>query len=248
MHCKKKLSYRYLAGLLLAPLLGVLPGCNSTVGTSLPKGYKQVYSESFEQPAALAQFSFTEPAAFQYAAEASPGGSLELLRPAKYEPPVRSPFSIALIKGKQFGSFVLEADIMQTGREYGHQDMCFIFGFQDPSHFYYSHISRAMDDHANQVFIVNGSPRTKISTRTNTGNNWQNGSWHKLRIERRLENGLIRIFFDDMQTPIMEATDTTFGVGSIGFGSFDDTGKIDNIRIWSDRPAVAGPTFFQQIQ
>lgn len=238
---------RTLTILLLAPLVLLLPACQRNLPTDLPRSFKLVHSETFDQPAALSQFSYTEPAAWQYTTEASTGGSLELVRKANYEPEVRSPFSIALIKGKQFGSFVLEADIMQTGREYGHQDMCFIFGFQDPSHFYYSHISRSMDDHANQVFIVNAAPRTKISTRTNQGNNWRNGSWHKLRIERMLETGKIRIFFDDMQNPIMEATDTTFGVGSIGFGSFDDTGKIDNIRIWSDRPAVAGPTFFQPL-
>jgi len=34
----------------------------------------------------------------------------------------------------------------------------------------------------------------------------------------------------------MEATDTSFTEGRIGFGSFDDTGKIDNIRIWAPAP------------
>ncbi len=32
---------------------------------------------------------------------------------------------------------------------------------------------------------------------------------------------------------IMSAEDRTFGVGWLGFGSFDDTGKVDNIRVWA---------------
>ena len=31
---------------------------------------------------------------------------------------------------------------------------------------------------------------------------------------------------------IMTATDKTFVSGSIGFGSFDDSGKVRDIRIW----------------
>ena len=40
------------------------------------------------------------------------------------------------------------------------------------------------------------------------------------------------MYFDDMSTPIMEATDHHFDFGRIGFGSFDDTGRFDNIKIW----------------
>jgi hypothetical protein len=36
-----------------------------------------------------------------------------------------------------------------------------------------------------------------------------------------------------METPIMVANDKTFQFGYVGFGSFDDSGKIDNIRIWA---------------
>jgi hypothetical protein len=34
-----------------------------------------------------------------------------------------------------------------------------------------------------------------------------------------------------MNVPIMPAKDTTYGDGCIGVGSFDDSGKIDNIEI-----------------
>ena len=40
---------------------------------------------------------------------------------------------------------------------------------------------------------------------------------------------MIQIFFDDMKTPVMEATDKTFTWGRVGVGSFDDTGNWDDI-------------------
>ena len=42
---------------------------------------------------------------------------------------------------------------------------------------------------------------------------------------------MIRVYFDDMHTAIMEAKDTTFGPGQVGFGSFDDTARFDDIII-----------------
>jgi hypothetical protein len=43
----------------------------------------------------------------------------------------------------------------------------------------------------------------------------------------------------------MVTEDRTFADGRIGFGSFDDTGKIDNIRIWGPKVAeAAGPIRF----
>ena len=48
-----------------------------------------------------------------------------------------------------------------------------------------------------------------------------------------LADGSIRVYFDDMNTPIMEATDKAFGRGLVGFGSFDDVGRYRNIKIHS---------------
>ena len=43
---------------------------------------------------------------------------------------------------------------------------------------------------------------------------------------------MIKVYFDDMSAPIMEAEDRHFDFGKIGFGSFDDTGRVDNIKVW----------------
>ncbi|HTH49395.1 MAG TPA: hypothetical protein VMB21_17900 [Candidatus Limnocylindria bacterium] len=212
-------------------------------GAPLPAGYQLVYEQHFDSADALRGFAMTDPAAWKFATD---GGAfaLELADQSKYEPAFRSPFNIALIADRTFGDFVLEADLLQTGKEYGHRDMCLFFGVQDPSHFYYTHIATKGDDHAHNVFIVNGAPRLKFAKQTTVGVDWGTNAWHHVRLERRVGEGSVRVFFDDMTTPIMLAEDKTFGAGYVGFGSFDDTGKVDNIRIWSPNPPATKPTTF----
>jgi len=82
-----------------------------------------------------------------------------------------------------------------------------------------------------QIFIVNEKPRTKISTKTTKGTPWTD-EWHDVRISRNIECGEVQVYFDDMQTPAMTATDKTFGEGRVGFGSFDDIGNFDDVRIY----------------
>src|SRR5437867_163400 len=56
---------------------------------------------------------------------------------------------------------------------------------------------------------------------------------HKVRIERNTTDGTIKVYFDDLSKPIMVAKDKTFASGYVGFGSFDDKGKIDNVKVWA---------------
>ena len=100
-----------------------------------------------------------------------------------------------------------------------------------PAKYYYSHVATKTDDHAHNIFIVNEAARTKISTKTTQGVKWGQNVWHKVRLERDAKEGTIKVYYDDMTTPIMIATDKTFPNGYIGFGSFDDSGMIRSVRI-----------------
>ena len=59
-----------------------------------------------------------------------------------------------------------------TQEVYGHQDLCLFFGYQDASHFYYVHLGREADAHANSIFLVNGEPRVSIAQKRTDGTNW----------------------------------------------------------------------------
>ena len=153
---------------------------------------------------------------------------------SKYKPPHRSPYNISLLKDVVVGDFELTARVLSTHPHYGHRDVGLFFGYQDPAHFYYVHLGKKADDHANQIFIVNAKPRTKISLKTTKGTNWDD-KWHDVKIVRSAgdgkDSGTIEVFFDDMKTPVMIAKDKTFTWGRIGLGSFDDTGDWDDVRL-----------------
>lgn len=220
----------YLIGSFVLPLSAQSP--IQSAAAHVPAGYKLVYEQHFDSVEALLGLACTDTGAWRFAAD-DKSFALELARQSQYQPAFRSPLNIALIADLVLGDFVLEVDLVQTGEEYGHRDMCLFFGLQDPTHFYYVHLATRADDHAHNVFIVNGAPRNKIARQTTGGVNWGLNVWHRVRLERRLADGEIRVFFDDLATPLMIAEDKTFGAGWIGFGSFDDTGKVDNLRIWA---------------
>ncbi len=195
-------------------------------------GLPVLFEEGFEQGAD--HWEPTDPTAWKV----KPGNNghvySQFKKRSKYEPPHRSPYNIALRKGNEVRDFVLDAKVLSTHPDYGHRDLCLFFGYQDPAHFYYVHLGKKTDDHANQIFIVNGSPRSKISTKTTAGTNWDE-DWHHVRIKRNVESGSIEVFYDDMQTPVMTALDKTFAWGRVGIGSFDDTGDWDNITLRGNR-------------
>lgn len=225
-------------GFALAALRGEEPG-----GSGIPEGYKLVYEQTFKDSSALNDFRFTDPRAWRLG-EFEGKKALELYRASEYEPPHRSPLSIALLFGLELESFVLEAELLQTGREYGHRDLCIFFGFVDPTRYYYVHMASAADENAHNVFLVKGSPRRKIGSQTTSGVAWGTGKWHTVRLARDAERGSIEVYFDDLSKPIMSAKDTTFPKGRVGFGSFDDTGMVGAVRIWAPKAIRSLGDFF----
>jgi hypothetical protein len=158
----------------------------------------------------------------------------EQFQQSKVQNAVRSPFNRALIKDTKVGSFILDVKLQSTVKDYGHRDMCLFFGYQDPAHLYYVHLGKQTDDHANQIFIVNNAPRTKISLTTTAGTNWTD-NWHQARLTRDADSGNIEVYFDDMAKPVMTAKDKTFPTGLVGIGSFDDTGRFDAVYLFGEK-------------
>ncbi len=174
-------------------------------------------------------FSTTE--AWSVEDRGADGHSLILGEGGTYNPPHRSPGRIALLNTHAFGDFTAEFDAKQTGREYGHRDLCFFFGVRDAANYYYVHLATKPDDHACNVFLVDDAPRRRLAKVPAKGVDWGENAWHRIRVVR--SGGSIRVYYDDLDTPILQAEDATHGVGLVGFGSFDDTGEFKNIRLWS---------------
>lgn len=187
-----------------------------------------ILSEDFS--AGADRWEPTDAKAWKVGSDAEGNKFLSQHAKSSYNPPHRSPFNIALLKDVVVGDFVLEARCRSTVKDYAHRDMCLFFGYQDPAHFYYVHLGKKTDDHANQIFIVNDAPRIKISSLTSEGTPWTD-AWHRVKVVRQVSTGLIAVYYDDMERPVMKATDKTFAWGRIGLGTFDDTGDWDDVKL-----------------
>ena len=232
-----------LVGREAQPAASKAPEAAKAAAPVLPPGYKLLYKQNFDTPTGIADFEFSDPKQWKMY-RAGKVSALEFTQKGKYRPKVRSPYIIALISDRVFGDFIMEADMLQTGRNYGHRDMCLFFGFTDKSKFYYCHMATKADNNAHQIMIVNDKPRTGIALKRTKGIDWGKDKWHKVRLERKGSDGTIKVFYDDMTKPIMVGKDTTFKSGYVGFGSFDDSGRIDNIRIWGLKVETKASTFF----
>ena len=201
----------------------------------VPAKLPRVFSDKFDKGAD--RWQPTDPAAWKVI-DTSEGKAYSLFKQSKYKPPHRSPFNFSLVKDVVVSDFVLEAKVQTTARDYPHRDMCIVFGYQDPAHFYYVHLGQRTDDHANQIFIVNKADRTKISTKTTAGTKWDS-AWHPVKVVRTVATGAVAVYFDDLKDPAMTATDKTFTWGQVGLGSFDDTGNWADVKLFGtkvDRP------------
>lgn len=197
-----------------------------------PAVLQLIFQEDFERGAD--HWQPTDPSAWRIL-QTDHGHVYNQFKLSNYQPPYRSPFNLALLKDVVVGDFVLTAKVQSTNSTAGpHQDMCVFFGYQDPAHFYYVHLGKRPDAVSCKITIVDGAPRRPITKNQPTGIPWDEG-WHQVKIVRRVTDGTIEAFFDDMKTPKMTAVDKTFTWGQIGIGSFDDHGNWDEVRLYGGR-------------
>lgn len=88
------------------------------------------------------------------------------------------------------------------------------------------------------MFIVNDADRLMITDKDHQspGIDWvDQKAWHRLKIVRKVADGLIEAYFDDMEKPIETAHDKTFTWGRIGMGTFDDTADFAEVKLWGEK-------------
>jgi len=163
------------------------------------------------------------------------GGSMiyELVVPG--EPgPVRAPASVSVWTGHDVSSFEFtgrlrcDADAASPVR-----DMCVIFHYRDPAHFYYVHFAGSSDAVHNIIGIVDGADRVKINTEPAGASIFRltDRAWHAFKVTCDARTGEIRAYLDDMTSPILTARDERIGHGLAGVGSFDDIGAFDDLAL-----------------
>ncbi len=166
--------------LLLLPLAGELwsPVAPLAAGEDWPEVVREDFQKNAER------WKPVHPEGWRLEKEGENQFFHQFVKTSPYKPPHRSPLHIAMLRDVQVGDFELTARVKSTHPDYGHRDVCLFFGMQDSAHFYYVHLGKKTDDHANQIFIVNGKDRTKISLTTTEGTDWDD-QWHRVKILRR---------------------------------------------------------------
>ncbi len=192
-------------------------------------GLPLVFAEDFEN--GMEKFETTDPKAWKVTAEENGNHVLSLLvRKSDYQPKVRSPHNIALVKMLKLSEVAITYRVRSTKDTGNHRDCCTFFAHQDATHFYYVHLGAKPDPASGQIMIVNGEPRRPL-TENKKLVPWDD-EWHTVKILRSAKTGEINVYFDDMKKPHMTAKDATFKAGRIGIGSFDDMNDFDDIRIY----------------
>jgi hypothetical protein len=218
---------------MLRYLLILAVGLTIAVGAPAPAAEKcdlpLVFEDDFEKGAD--HWQPTDPEAWRVV-ETDRGKVYNQFKNSKYKPPHRSPLNVSLLKDVVVSDFVLTVKVQSTNHGAGaHQDMCLFFNYQDPAHFYYVHLGKRPDPHSSQIMIVNGAPRVMITKNESPGVPWDK-EWHNVKIVRKVADGTIEIYFDDMKKPMMIAEDKTFDHGQVGIGSFDDNGNWDDFKLF----------------
>lgn len=148
---------------------------------------------------------------------------------------VARPCGYALIPGDWRNiSLTVEGHTLRSSST-SQRDIVLIFGYVDETHFYYAHIAGTSNGTTQNVIMkVNGSTATPIqapaSPPVKLTSNWQT-----FRVTHAA-TGAIAVYADNMNTPFMTATDTSFPVGRAGFGSYDDPAEFRAVEISGESP------------
>ena len=52
-----------------------------------------------------------------------------------------------------------------------------------------------------------------------------------MKVKHLPATGEIAVYLDGAKDPLMTARDTTFGSGRVGFGSFDNIGRLRDLKV-----------------
>ncbi|WP_233578874.1 sorbosone dehydrogenase family protein [Micromonospora sp. BL4] len=154
-------------------------------------------------------------------------------------PGPRRPFEYAVLTaGPAWSSVEVEARVrLDTPVEVTNRDVIIVFGWRSDTQFYYAHLStdNTIYPH-NGIFKVDNADRERIDHQWNGRSRGANpaitdADWHRVRVVHLPATGEIAVYVDGQRDPLMTAKDTTFGSGRVGFGSFDNVGRLRDLTV-----------------
>ncbi|KID29405.1 hypothetical protein HQ32_03280 [Prauserella sp. Am3] len=166
--------------------------------------------------------------------EFSGGEVIQVERGDEPEGP-RRPFEYAIVdKGPELESLRYTASVrIDEPVERDDRDVILVFNYRSPTQYYYVHLSQD-----NTIYAHNGIFKVDDADRERLDDQWDGEAgappaiddldWHDVRLDYHAPSGRIAVYVDGGR-PLMTATDATFSGGRIGFGSFDNYGRIKDV-------------------
>lgn len=126
---------------------------------------------------------------------------------------------------QSFGDFDFTAQVRSTENfnNNGGADLCFVYGYQDDRHYYYAMFNRGLNE--TRVYKVRDHERILIGDLGSFV--IPDNNYHTVRLLR--SGGGLQVYWDG--TLLGTASDTEYGAGGLGVGSFNDTGIFDDICV-----------------
>jgi len=119
-------------------------------------------------------------------------------------------------------------------RRSGHvrRDLCVIFGYRDPAHFYYAHFSASSDEVHNIIGRVDGGDRVRISSEPPGRSVFRltDRAWHEFRVVGD-GDGDFQAFLDDMNPAPSDRRDPRFSAGRVGVRLVRRHGAFDDLKL-----------------
>ncbi|GAA3823798.1 hypothetical protein GCM10022226_50460 [Sphaerisporangium flaviroseum] len=173
-----------------------------------------------------------------------PGREVVLAEAGQSRPGPRRPFEYAVLSaGPEFRSVRVDGEVrLDTPVEITNRDVIIVFGYRSDTEFYYAHLStdNTIYPH-NGIFVVNNADRVRIEDQWDEVHSRgappavTDANWHRVRVKHCAASGEIAVYVDGARTPLMTAVDTTFGSGRVGFGSFDNIGRLRALEVTGTR-------------
>ena len=154
-------------------------------------------------------------------------------------PGPRRPFEYAILTaGPPLAAVEIRASVrLDEPVEITNRDVIIVFAYRSDTEFYYAHLStdNTIYPH-NGIFKVNNADRERLDYEWNGRSRGANPAvtdraWHDIVVRHRPATGEIAVYVDGSRDPLMTARDTTFGSGRVGFGSFDNTGRLRSLKV-----------------
>jgi acetyl esterase/lipase len=230
------ISLPFFARLVAFAWLGIMAGNYIPASWAQhPEAGKLLFSDDFESgqdfESVQGRWETTDDSSWALLEAGGNHSFAQTRRVSNYQPKVRSPHNIALIRDFEVDDFVLTFRVRSTNDTGDHRDCCVFFGHQDAEHFYYVHLGARPDPASGQIMIVNNEPRRPLTDNKNLVP-WDD-QWHNVKLVRNSKDGTIAIYFDDMTKPVMSTVDRAFAKGRVGIGSFDDMNEFDDVQVFA---------------